>query len=181
MKSQALLTAFGADRVGIVDDLTSLILEAHCNVEESRMSVLGGEFAVILLFSGDQGEVRRLLRELPGRAGALGLQVSLKETAAPQADPQARPYLLATTSLDTPGIVHAVTSALRKHGVNILDLETDTTPAPWTGAPMFHMRARLSGPGRVAVAALREELAELETASNLDIRLTPVSPEPESD
>ena len=30
MKSHALLTAFGADRVGIVDDLTSLIL-GHAN------------------------------------------------------------------------------------------------------------------------------------------------------
>jgi hypothetical protein len=40
---------------------------------------------------------------------------------------------------------------------------------------MFHMRARLSVPG--AVAGLREELAELETQSNLDIRLTPVAPD----
>jgi glycine cleavage system transcriptional repressor len=175
MKQHALLTAFGADRVGIVDDLTSLILEARCNVEESRMSVLGGEFAVILLFSGDQPEVRRLLRELPGKTGSLGLQVSLKVTAPPQADPVAKPYLLATTSLDTPGIVHAVTSLLRKHRVNILDLETDTTPAPWTGAPMFHMRARLSVPG--PVAGLRDELTELEAQTNLDIRLTPVTPE----
>ena len=102
--------------------------------------------------------------------------MSLKETASPQADPAARPYLLDTTSLDTPGIVHAVTTLLRKHRVNILDLETDTTPAPWTGAPMFHMRARLSVPG--PVAGLREELAELETQTNLDIRLTPVTPEP---
>jgi hypothetical protein len=39
MKDHALLTAFGADRVGI-DDLTP-ILAARCNVEESRMSVLG--------------------------------------------------------------------------------------------------------------------------------------------
>jgi glycine cleavage system transcriptional repressor len=179
MKHHALLTAFGADRVGIVDDLTSLILEARCNVEESRMSVLGGEFAVILLFSGDEGEVRRLLEQLPARAAALSLQVSLKETAPPQADPAARPYLLATTSLDTPGIVHAVTSLLRKHRVNILDLETDTTPAPWTGAPMFRMRARLSVPG--PVAALREQLAELEAETNLDIRLTPADPEAASD
>lgn len=179
MKHHALLTAFGADRVGIVDDLTSLILEARCNVEESRMSVLGGEFAVILLFSGDEGEVRRLLEQLPARAAALGLQVSLKETAPPQADPAARPYLLTTTSLDTPGIVHAVTSLLRKHRVNILDLETDTTPAPWTGAPMFRMRARLSVPG--PIAALREQLAELEAETNLDIRLTPAAPEATGD
>jgi glycine cleavage system transcriptional repressor len=175
MQHHALLTAFGPDRVGIVDDLTSLILEGRCNVEESRMAVLGGEFALILLFSGDRADVRRLADELPGKAGSLGLQATLKQTVPPRSDPAARPYLLATTSLDTPGIVHAVTSLLRKHRVNILDLETDTTSAPWTGAPMFHMRARLSVPG--PVAGLREELAELETRTNLDIRLTPALPE----
>jgi glycine cleavage system regulatory protein len=46
---------------------------------------------------------------------------------------------------------------------------------------MFHMRARLSVPGAVAVATLREELAELEIQTNLDIRLTPVTPEPDVD
>jgi glycine cleavage system transcriptional repressor len=175
MRKHAILTALGPDRVGIVDDLSALILEAGCNVEESRMAVLGGEFAVILLFSGGQQEVGRLVEALPARAAALGLQASLKETAPPQPALGARPYLLETTSLDTPGIVHAVTAVLRRHQVNILSLETDTSPAPWTGAPMFHMRARLSVLG--TTGPLREELAELETANSLDIRLTPISPE----
>jgi glycine cleavage system regulatory protein len=43
---------------------------------------------------------------------------------------------------------------------------------------MFRMRARLSVPGQVAIAALREELEELETQTNLDVRLTPFPPEP---
>ena len=103
--------------------------------------------------------------------------MSLKETAPPQADPAARPYLLDTTSLDTPGIVHAVTSLLRKHRVNILDLETDTTPAPWTGAPMFHMRARLSVPGPGGAGCARS-WRSWRPQTNLDIRLTPVTPEP---
>ena len=175
MKKHAILTALGPDRVGIVDDLTALILEAGCNVEESRMAVLGGEFAVILLFSGGDREVGGLLEGLPAKAAALGLQAALKETVPPRPDPGARPYLLETTSLDTPGIVHAVTSVLRRHSVNILALETDTTAAPWTGAPLFHMRARLSVQG--PVAGLREELAELETGSSLDIRLQAVAPE----
>ena len=175
MKKHAILTALGPDRVGIVDDLTALILEAGCNVEESRMAVLGGEFAVILLLSGGQHEVGRLIEGLPARAAGLGLQAALKETAPPQPDAGSRPYLLETTSLDTPGIVHAVTSVLRRHKVNILSLETDTAAAPWTGAPMFHMRARLGVQG--PIGGLREELAELEAGTSLDIRLEAVAPE----
>jgi hypothetical protein len=44
---------------------------------------------------------------------------------------------------------------------------------------MFRMRARLSVPG--PVAALREQLAELEAETNLDIRLTPAAPEAAGD
>jgi glycine cleavage system transcriptional repressor len=176
LKSHAILTAIGADRVGIVDDLTALILEGHCNVEESRMAVLGGEFAVILLLSGGQEDVRAVVQGLPPRGESLGLHITMKETAPPQPAPDSRPYLLESVSLDTPGIVHSITSLLRRHGINIDDLETDTTPAPWTGAPMFIMKARIILPAGVAIAALREELETLESEQNLDIKLAPISP-----
>ncbi len=60
MKAFAILTAIGSDRVGIVDDLTAAILERQCNVEESRMTVLGGEFSI---FAGGKGaSLARLIR-----------------------------------------------------------------------------------------------------------------------
>jgi glycine cleavage system transcriptional repressor len=176
LKSHAILTAVGADRVGIVDDLTALILEGDCNVEESRMAVLGGEFAVILLLSGSREDVRALVQGLPSQEDSLGLQITMRETVPPQAGPDTRPYLLESVSLDTPGIVHSITSLLRRHGINIDDLETDTTPAPWTGAPMFVMKARVILPPSVSIPALREELEALEGEQNLDIKLAPISP-----
>ena len=176
MKKYAILTAVGADRVGIVDELTSVILSRRCNIEESRMAVLGGEFAIVLLFSGEADGVRALLEELPVRGADLALNISAKETVAPKADPQSRPYLLESVSLDTPGIVHSVTSLLRRHGVNIEDLETETTPAPWTGAPLFRMRARLSVPAAASIARLREDLEDLEAQTNLDLKLSPIAP-----
>lgn len=176
MKQLAILTAIGTDRVGIVDDLTAPILESNCSIEESRMSVLGGEFAVIMLLSGEEEGVRKLSREMPAFGNSLGLHITLKETVPPKTDSQARPYLIESVSLDTPGIVHSITSLLRKYRINIEDLETDTTPAPWTGAPMFSMRARLSIPAAVPLAKLREELEDLEAQANLDVKLIPITP-----
>ena len=77
-------------------------------------------------------------------------------------------------SLDTPGIVHSVTAILRGHGINIEDLETDTAAAPWTGAPMFRMKAHLILGPAVSVAALKEELQRLQQEHDLDIALKPV-------
>jgi glycine cleavage system transcriptional repressor len=178
MKRHAIVTAIGTDRVGIVDDLTASILEESCNIEESRMAVLGTEFAVMLLLSGEAEAIGRLSERLPAAGEKLGLHVAVKQTAAPRADPALRPYLVESISLDTPGIVHAITSLLRRYRINIENLETDTTAAPWTGAPMFTMKARVSVPSAVSLAELREELEKLEAEANLDVRLTPVTVTP---
>src|SRR4051812_23996800 len=42
------ITASGPDRPGIVHDLTKLLTTAGANVEESRMSILGNDFAILL-------------------------------------------------------------------------------------------------------------------------------------
>jgi glycine cleavage system transcriptional repressor len=175
MKGHAILTAIGSDRVGIVDDLTTSLLDKRCNIEESRMAVLGGEFAVMLLLSGESGDIESLIKETPKMAELLDLHISMKETVAPKSDPNLRPYMIESVSLDTPGIVHSITSLLRRHGINIEDLETDTAAAPWTGAPMFVMRGRISIPPSVSLATLREEIETLEGEQNLDVKLTPIT------
>ena len=178
--SYAVLTAIGADRVGIVDDLSGLVAARSCNIEESRMAVLGGEFAVIMLVSGAPPALDRLSGELAAAGARLGLRVELKATRRP-APETGLPYLLETVSLDTPGIVHTVTATLRKHGVNIESLETDTAPAPWTGVPMFRMRAHVVVGPAVEIGKLKEDLAHLEAEQDLDVRLRPVFPVPETE
>ena len=42
-------SVLGDDRPGIVDELSTAILEHQCNIEDSRMSVMGGVFAVITM------------------------------------------------------------------------------------------------------------------------------------
>lgn len=49
MEQLLAISALGHDRPGIVTDLSRGILDNDGNIIDSRMSVLGGEFAVILL------------------------------------------------------------------------------------------------------------------------------------
>src|SRR5256712_13402634 len=55
------LSAIGLDRPGIVADLAELIYECDCNLEDSSMTILGSEFAVLLLLSGQGPDVERRL------------------------------------------------------------------------------------------------------------------------
>ena len=45
------VTAIGRDRPGIVAAITSALLEAGGNVDDSQMSILHGHFAVMLIVS----------------------------------------------------------------------------------------------------------------------------------
>jgi glycine cleavage system transcriptional repressor len=171
----AVVTAIGADRVGIVDDLSAAVLEARCNIEESKMAVLGGDFAVIMLVSGEETALGSLARACPSLGERLGLRVECRSTGAP-ARAAGRPYLLSAVSLDTPGIVHSLTTLLRRHRINIEDLETDTAAAPWTGAPMFRMRAHVVIAPGVSIDELRAGLARLGREGDLDVTLAPVFP-----
>jgi glycine cleavage system transcriptional repressor len=183
-KAYAVFSAIGADRVGIVDDLSGLVSEG--NIEESKMAVLGGEFAAMMLVSIEAAALDALIARIPEIESSLGLKIGVKVTRAGAREnareavsadsDRGRPYALETVSLDGKGIVHSVSAVLRKYGINIEDLETRTGLAPFTGAPLFRMKADIVvGPG-VAVGALRRELEELQAAQDLDIVLTPLAP-----
>jgi glycine cleavage system transcriptional repressor len=175
------LTAVGPDRVGIVDDIAAAVSGAGCNIEESKMAVLGGEFALIMLVSGPAASVQSMAASLPVLGGKLGLRIVSTPTHEPRGESgsaggeeKGRPYLLTAVSLDTPGIVHSVTAVLRSHAINIEDLETETAAAPWTGAPMFRLTAHLVVGPSVSVGGLKDELARLQQEHDLDIVLKPV-------
>jgi glycine cleavage system transcriptional repressor len=170
----SVLTAIGTDRVGIVDDISGAVLEHGCNIEESKMAVLGREFAIIMLVSGPPASVSSLGAKVGDLGGSLGMHIELKRTREPAGMETGRPYLLETSSLDTPGIVHSVTALLRRYGINIEDLETETAAAPWTGAPLFRMRAHLIVPSSISVAQLKDEFTRLQQTQDLDIELKPV-------
>lgn len=174
MKNLAVLTASGRDRVGIVDEFSARVLEFACSIEESRMAVLGGEFAMIVLVSGAPPDIDRLLADIEAGTFMGDLDVAGKRTAAHPARRDARPYRIESVSLDTPGIVHVVTGLLREREISIDDLETETSGAPFTGAPMFHMRiTAMLGP-EVNVADLRVALSSLASDHDLDIRVSPI-------
>src|SRR5512140_1900183 len=61
MKHWFALSAIGRDRPGIVADLAELIYDCDCNLEDSSMTILGSEFAVLLLLSGEGADVERRL------------------------------------------------------------------------------------------------------------------------
>jgi len=175
MKRYAVLSAQGNDRVGIADDITAALGKFRINIVESRMSSLGGRFAILMMISGGKEELTELKANLAGIGAGLGFRLQTKRIAAPRPSGEGLPYIIESHSRDAPGLTHAVTTILKKHNVNIEDMETDASPAPWTGAITFHMKAHITIPSSVSITDLKEELHTLERNRSLDILLKPIA------
>ena len=151
------LTAVGRDRPGLVQKIASAIHEADANLEDSRMAILGGEFALILLLSGSPFAVAKATERVRELGTELSLRVFLDDTAkAPQA--AFLPFHLKVTGFDHPGIVAAVTRVLASRAVNVASLESRVQHAPESGTPMFLLSAELQVPSPEVLGALRAEL-----------------------
>ncbi len=170
-KRYLVLTAMGADRPGLVEQLSRRIHQAGANIEDSRMAILGGDFAVILLFSGDDAALERIQAEQPEWTARMGLTSSLKETTSRRALGEFLPYTLRISGVDRAGIVAQVSGLLAEHGINVEALDSRVSYAPLSGTPMFHLQARLQVPSRLVLSELRSRATRLCDEENLDFSL----------
>ena len=160
-KSYLVLTAVGPDRPGLVSEISSTVLAAGANLEDSRMAILGGEFALLVLVSGDE----RAMSEVETRAAALGERLGLrlltKATTSRQAARDFLPFQIRVTGVDRPGIVQRVAALLAGRGVNVASLESRLEFAPESGTAIFILEANLQIPSALALADLRRELSRV--------------------
>ncbi len=174
MQNLLVITALGEDRPGIVDALSKVIVDAGCSILDSRMTVLGGDFAVIQLVSGKWNQLAKLENQLESVGQELKLHLHWKRTTPPKPSGDLLPYAVDVVSMDHPGIVHQLAHFFSTRGINIRDLTTNRYAAAHTGTPMFSVHITLDVPGSTQIAVLREEFLEFCDRLNLDAIFEPV-------
>ena len=120
------VTAVGADRPGIVAAVTGAFADHGCNLEDSSMTILRGQFAMMLVVDAPAGVgAAELEAALAGPAADLDLVVTVRPAGEPPAgEPGTAPWTVSVYGADHPGIVHGVTALLASRSVNIVDLST---------------------------------------------------------
>lgn len=174
MSKQLVIAAVGEDRPGLVDDLSGWILDSGCNIADSRMTVLGGEFAVLLLAEGQWNNLAKLEDQLGQIQVKLGMTITLKRTEGKRPEGAFLPYAVDVVALDHPGIVHNLASFFSQRSINIQDLSTASYAAAHTGTQMFSVHMSLDVPADTHIAGLREEFLDFCDRLNLDAVIEPV-------
>jgi len=153
--AKAVIATIGEDRPGLVNELSQLILDTGLNIEDSRMSVLGGEFAVLMSVTGSEDALAKLQQALREYTDTSGLAHLFRRTAD---GPTSSGGFFSVTveTFDHPGIVQSIASFFSARGINIRDLETETRPAAHTGAPVFSVGMTIELPPDQSLAPLQE-------------------------
>lgn len=176
MKKYRILAAAGTDQPGVVHLVSDFLYGHGCNMEDSRMAVLGGRFSLIALFSGEEGEVAAVERDLGAFAARAGLRTLLEEAVDPQAHRPA-PGLavrLELVAMDAPGIMVQLTGVLRDFRVNIESLDAHLSSAPSSETTVSSVKMKVRVPPDVVLAELKDALQELASRINLDVLFQPV-------
>jgi len=176
MSNYLVITALGSDRPGIVNELAKNITEHECNIEDSRMSVLGGEFAVMLMVSGNWNTIAKLKDQIPSLEEKLGMTIIAKSTESRRAAKKILPYAVEVISIDHPGIVNNLANFFSSRNINIEEMSTTSYAAAHTGTPMFSVHIEVGIPASMSISELRETFMDFCDNLNLDAVLEPVKP-----
>lgn len=174
MANHLVISAIGPDREGTVEMLSKAIVEAGCNIEDSRMAVLSGTFAIIQLVSGRWDSLAKLESALKPLQQKFDLILNTRRTEAREAVQPSLPYTIDVVAMDRPGLVRMLASFLAGRGINIQEMMTRTYPAAHTGTSMFSIHMTIAVPAQLPLAHLREEFLDLCDAENLDGVIEPV-------
>jgi len=171
MSKNLVISALGNDKPGIVNELSKAILDQGGNITESRMTVLGGEFAMMLLVIGSQDCIDNIISKLDKTGEKLNLTLIAKQTKPQEAEQKRIPYQITVVSMDHPGIIHNISDFLSSRNLNIEEIETNTYAAAHTGTTMFSLDMIISVPADSSMRTLRDEFLIFCDDLNLDASL----------
>jgi glycine cleavage system regulatory protein len=161
MQTSLIVSVIGPDRPGLIEQIASAIAAASGNWEGSRMLRLAGQFS---------GMVQVVIEEenLPGLDKALAeLETSnlhiriLHAGAIETAAENGQAMTMEVVGQDRQGIVSSISGTLSQLGVNVIELATDCSGAPWSGERLFKTNARLIVPEDITADRLREAIEEI--------------------
>jgi glycine cleavage system transcriptional repressor len=172
-----IVTAVGRDRPGIVADLAQLVYDCEANLEDSRMTILGNEFAAILLCSGQAADLERRLSDGARRIEwqnrlTIFIRPLEGEPRPPVPAPGTRLCRVETEGEDRAGIVASVCRVLADRGVNIADLRSESLPKP-SGGAIYQMSLLVEVPDRLDLPELAKSLDAVGRELGIDVRVEP--------
>jgi glycine cleavage system transcriptional repressor len=171
------VTIIGKDRPGIVADAAEILYRHGCNVEDSSCTMLGGDFAMILIISHEKPFAKARLADEFRALQEMGLSAhvrALHEDEVCYQPPQGELCLVSVYGSDQPGIVYRVTRELAGRGINITDLNTRLIGSK--EEPVYVLMLEAALPEGLTVEDAEGLLEKLKKELNVEISVRVITP-----
>ena len=163
-----MLTLIGEDKPGIVAAVTQALFEQGLNLGETSMLRLGGNFTIMMMVKGAEGEAS-LRKRLDPVIEAQGMCLHIDPIRAHLHEHLLPNIQVTVSGADRAGIVAQVTAALAAAGFNILDLESDV--AGTEAKPVYIMQ--IAGVADQPVEKIESALQPLR-AQGVDVNVSAI-------
>lgn len=140
------ITALGVDRPGIVNAITRHVSSCGCNIEDSRLAMLGDEFTFIMLLSGSWNAITLIESTLPLKGAELELLIVMKRTHATPRPPMPATVWVQVEVADSPHIIERFTDLFDSHQMTIAELVSRTQPADENQPPLLYIQITAHSP-----------------------------------
>lgn len=173
MEKKFIMTAFCKDRPGIVADISQVIYENGCNLEDSSMTSLSDEFAIILLFSGrEEGDLEeKLSKECRRLEREKAISAFIRPVSSEKELRKKAFYTqtLFVEGLDQAGIVYRISRYLADSNINIAHLNSNMSYSPESGTAIYSMKIEIEIPEGISKSSLERGFDRIANELNVDI------------
>lgn len=156
-----IITAVGADRPGMAHAVAEVLSDAGYNIEDTTMTRLSGEFAMILIvssppqFAATVDELQQRLAPLETSHGLfIGCRAFVPELHT--ASSAGERYMLSVYGPENRGLVARITGVLADQSVNISDVQTRVA----SGGALYIMLYELEMPPQLDLKVLSSHLED---------------------
>jgi len=159
----------GRDKPGIVAGISEVLYQLGCNIEDSSMTILRNQFAMILIVDApDEVARNKLEKSLSIPCERLGLELFVKEVNSEDMIPPAvkTHCLIKVFGEDKTGIVYKVSKYLASKRINIADMRTKLSGGE---KKLYVMLIEAEIPEDVDVESMKRELEKIAEELEVDL------------
>ncbi|MDR0806522.1 MAG: glycine cleavage system transcriptional repressor [Enterobacteriaceae bacterium] len=171
------ITALGTDRPGIVNTITRHVSSCGCNIEDSRLALLGEEFTFIMLLSGGWSAMMLLESTLPQKGVELDLLIVMKRTTQHPRPAMPITMWVRVEVKDSPHIIERFTNLFDAAETSIAELTSKTSISEINKEPMLcieiTLHSALTGTHNLVEQEFYRLCTELNAQGSINIVINP--------
>lgn len=159
------LTVIGEDKVGLVQNLSNVIMESHGNWLASNLSHLSGYFAGVVEVEVSEEHIAELTLAL---SEIQDLKIEVHDSVTNELI-KTQEIEFVITGNDRKGIVRELSEIIQHKGASIVSFSSSRQSAPNWGGGLFHAVAKVALPAGLDADIIADALEELATDIVVDL------------